>query len=334
MSEQPSDIHLLEGDIQVARSVLAPVLAILVVLLGCFQAALAETTATITVTTTLDVIADDGQCSLREAVIAANTDSAYNNCPAGSGVDVINFDPGLTLPAIFQLTKTDGSAVDDEKGDLDIRQSLTIDGGSQVNIILDGNLTDRVLEIHPGAGTNQNPVILNGVTVRNGNPGSGAAGGGIYVGATARLTVNNSLVTGNSATTCPSYCGAGIKLQGVVTINNSTISSNQGGGLHNNGGILTLNNVQVMENTSGYGVAVLNGGYFYHTGGSVSNNQGGGIYIYNARAPSLTSLTISGNTLGGGLKNESSALITPSSFTLTNSLVTQNSGTKIGRAHV
>ncbi|HSF82570.1 MAG TPA: right-handed parallel beta-helix repeat-containing protein [Anaerolineales bacterium] len=160
--------------------------------------------------------------------------------------------------------------------------------------------------------------------------GSGAQGGGILVGSTASLALNNSLVTSNAASTCPAFCGGGVKLLGVVTVNNSTISSNHGGGLHNDEGILTLNNTQVLDNTGGYGVAARSGGYLYFTGGSVNNNQGGGIYIKDAHAPTLTNLTISGNTLGGGLHNESSALMTPSNFTLTDSVVTLNGATSGG----
>ena len=41
--------------------------------------------STITVTTTNDMIASDGLCSLREAIIAANTHSAFSDCPGSSG---------------------------------------------------------------------------------------------------------------------------------------------------------------------------------------------------------------------------------------------------------
>lgn len=48
--------------------------------------------AVLTVTTTSDTIAADGGCSLREALTAANTDTAVNECPAGDvGLDSIGF---------------------------------------------------------------------------------------------------------------------------------------------------------------------------------------------------------------------------------------------------
>jgi CSLREA domain-containing protein len=45
--------------------------------------------AVINVDTTEDELNNDGDCSLREAVVAANTDSAVDTCTAGSGQDSI-----------------------------------------------------------------------------------------------------------------------------------------------------------------------------------------------------------------------------------------------------
>ena len=61
---------------------------------------------TLTVNSTADIVADDGQCTLREAVFAANTDLASGEmpgeCPAGSGADTIVFDRCIerSLPSI------------------------------------------------------------------------------------------------------------------------------------------------------------------------------------------------------------------------------------------
>src|SRR5574342_231625 len=56
--------------------------------------------ATITVTTTVDALNDDGLCSLREAIRAANLDTAsgatLGECPAGSGADTITFASNVT----------------------------------------------------------------------------------------------------------------------------------------------------------------------------------------------------------------------------------------------
>ena len=112
----------------------------------------------ITVTTIDDVIADDGLCSLREAVIAANTDSSVGGCPAGSGADQIGFDPTLPLPSVFLLSNTGANEDAALTGDLDVQGMLTINGLGVDNTIVDGLDADRVFQILPGA-----RVTINGI---------------------------------------------------------------------------------------------------------------------------------------------------------------------------
>ena len=52
--------------------------------------ALPASAVMITVTTADDQDLADGFCSLREAILAANTDAARNECPAGAGEDQIS----------------------------------------------------------------------------------------------------------------------------------------------------------------------------------------------------------------------------------------------------
>ena len=82
----------------------------------------------ITVTTTSDSIADDGFCSLREAVIAANTDSSFHDCPAGSGADTIVFDAQLPRPVVITLTLTGADEDGAQSGDLDVTGTLAMVG--------------------------------------------------------------------------------------------------------------------------------------------------------------------------------------------------------------
>ncbi len=51
--------------------------------------------ALIIVNTTADELNSDGDCSLREAIQAANTNARVDACTAGSGDDTIVFDPNL-----------------------------------------------------------------------------------------------------------------------------------------------------------------------------------------------------------------------------------------------
>ena len=52
----------------------------------------------ITVTTTSDELNGDGDCSLREAIVAANTNAAVDACPAGTGADTITLPAGTFTP--------------------------------------------------------------------------------------------------------------------------------------------------------------------------------------------------------------------------------------------
>src|SRR5687767_7755100 len=64
-------------------------LLILALLLAGFGPTHPAYAATINVTTFADNPATPGDCSLREAIEAANTDTAIDACPAGSGADTI-----------------------------------------------------------------------------------------------------------------------------------------------------------------------------------------------------------------------------------------------------
>jgi uncharacterized repeat protein (TIGR01451 family)/CSLREA domain-containing protein len=272
--------------------------------------------ATITVNTTSDAVASGDGCSLREAIIAANTDSELNDCPAGSGADTIVFGAELPLPATFLLTKTGVNEDDGATGDLDIVGTLTIVGAGVDDTIVDGNGTDRVLEILPGA-----RVTISGVKIYNGNPGSGAGGGGIAIDGTGRLTLSSSAVVSNAAAT-----GAGIKVMGLLSASSSVISNNMGGGISNDAGLLLLGNVDVFSNMGGYGISNLNGATIQYDGGLVSDNRGGGIYNHTSTA-TLSDLTIRDNTGGGGIHNQG---FTRSQLRLSSSAILGNTATSGG----
>ncbi|MFQ5342076.1 MAG: CSLREA domain-containing protein, partial [Anaerolineae bacterium] len=228
--------------------------------------------ATIAVNTTADELNADGDCSLREAIQAANTNSAVDACTAGSGDDTINLPAGTYILALAGANEN-GNAT----GDLDVWGNLVINGAGAASTIINGGGIDRVLDSY-GSFT----VEINGVTITNG--GGVFAGGGIYntIGA---LTLNNSIVSGNVA---QMGAGGGIfNNQGTLTVNNSTVSGNTtdiGGGIYNYGwpgANLTLINSTISGNTA---------------------EEGGGIYNWQGTV-TLANSTVSGNTVnqaGGG----------------------------------
>jgi CSLREA domain-containing protein len=285
-------------------------------LLATFSIARSSLAAsTITVTTTSDTIDDtDGLCSLREAIIAANTDAAFGGCAAGSGTDTIMFDPALSYPATIVLTQTGANEDAALTGDLDISGTLTIDGPGAQLLTIDGNQLDRVFEIRSGG-----RVTVQGLMVQHGNPGA-ADGGGILIDQASALTLTNSVIFSNTAVS-----GGGLKSVGTLRVSSSTVSNNHGGGLRNENGVLRLTNVDVISNTGGYGV-MNSGGLLNYNTGLVSGNQSGGIYNFsNSAGAELSNLTIVRNT-GSGVSNSgvtfATALVLIQSQVLSNTAAT------------
>jgi CSLREA domain-containing protein len=93
---------------------------------------------TITVNSTADSLAVDGNCTLREAIIAANTDTAVDACPAGSGADVV------VVPAeTYTLTLVGAGEDAAATGDLDVTADLEIDGAGAAATVIVSTATRR-----------------------------------------------------------------------------------------------------------------------------------------------------------------------------------------------
>ncbi len=116
--------------------------------------------ASIVVTTANDELNSDSDCSLREAIQAATTNAAVDDCAAGgSGVDTINFDAGLNGETIVLDSV------------LTIASSLTRDGSGR-GLTVRGDEATRLFQINSGQ------VSLIALTLTQGAATS--AGGGLY----------------------------------------------------------------------------------------------------------------------------------------------------------
>jgi len=285
---------------------------------------------TLTVTKTADT--NDGvcnaDCSLREAIAAAASgDTIQFASPL--------FDTAQTVQVNGQLTINKNLTINGRGANLTTVQNIAaasgtsrvflINSGTTVNLsgltITGGNLTSGVAT--PGCGSSNacgggiysegTLTLLNCVVTNNAaNGGISTLGGGIF-SQTGILTLINSTVSGNTATTTGSFAaGGGIYIQNTgATIFNSTISGNsavgtsssQGGGINLNFGVLNLYNSTVTNNS------VPNG-----------SDGGGGIYNNGATVNAVNTI-ISGNTantnpdVGGALSAAS-----------TNNLVGGNAG--------
>lgn len=296
----------------------------------------------------------DADCSLREAIIAAN---------ANAGADTLTL-PAGTYTLSIPSTNEDASA----DGDLDITDDLTITGAGSSVTIVDGNggvTGDRVFDIDPTFPGNGPSVSFSNLTIRGGS--APLNGGGVNVRNTGQLTLTNVLVTGNGA----GDTGGGIHAEdsSTVTIANSTVkenmSSNQGGGIGNwddavmtitdstisgntaeggdGGGLINENQAQLTvinstlsgnESTTdrGGGILANNTGVLTLTNSTISGNraakEGGGFFLANTPTVILTHVTITNNTAdsdgngdgnGGGIRNENTA-----SVNLTNTILAGN----------
>jgi len=245
------------------------------------SAAGVEASTTITVDTTFDGIDDNGDCTLREAVQAANSDTAVDACPAGDGWDTI------ILPAgTYVLTETGALEDANLTGDLDILDSLTIVGQGAEATVIDGNAADRVLHLDPDE--DGLTLHLKGVQVTNGQSDNG---GGLYQ-SNGLSIIEESLVTRNQVTgTLADNGGGGIYAElGVVRVLSSTISYNRadnsvagdsdGGGIYLDTAVLHLQDSVVLSN-------------------SVPDGEGGGIYADYASI-TLQAARVMSNTAEGG----------------------------------
>ena len=280
--------------------------------------------ATFTVTKTADT--NDGSCnadcSLREAIIAAN---------AAGGTNTIDLPAGT-----YTLTLAGGDEDASATGDLDITHgSLTISGHGSDTTIIDGGGIDRVFQII-GSSTH---VTIHDVTIRNGNLPTGKSGGGILNNGV--LTLNSVIVSGNTVNgTASTDVGGGIDNGsgpgiGTLTITNSMISGNRadrGGGLfHTGSGTLTITDSTISGNTARAGGAMVSFGPALIVNSTISGNTGssnnGGIINDNAIL-TLINVTISGNSsrpgFGDGIFNTDN-----SSAALTNVTIIGNAGTGI-----
>ncbi len=312
----------------------AVVVAAMLIITGAANA------ATFTVTTGTD--SNDGactasQCSLRDAIVAADT---------AGGVSTI------TVPAgTYKLTIASTGANDPTTGDLDINNSaaVTINGAGSGSTTIDANNVDRAFAVQNGAS-----LTLSGMTIQNGNPSSSSSGtqygGAIYSDGALSVTgdvafQDNSALTGEygGAIYADADSGSTLSLTGATFVRNNAlyggaVALNQpgtasisrsaftlnnanfedGGAIYGENGGLAADSLTFTGNDSSYGgaiywsdgadspVTVTNSSF---AGNAAAWEQGGAIVDYGSSSMTLDSDRFVGNTggEGGALEFDSSA---------------------------
>lgn len=232
---------------------------------GALLVSSSASAALITPDTSNDENGGGAACSLREAILAANTDAAFGGCPAGAGADTISLAAGT-----YGLSIPRGSTGDDRlDGDLHIASQLTITHTGIQPAVIDGRGLDRVIHVL-GGGT----LTASGFTVTNGR--TSQAGGGIRN--EGNLDLSNATVTANETT---ASFGGGFSNAGTATMSltNVTVSGNRaegdGGGIdQGNGGLLNLRNVTISGNTADTDGDAGGGGGVLVAPGTILNPEG------------------------------------------------------------
>ncbi|MDJ0863676.1 MAG: choice-of-anchor Q domain-containing protein [Gammaproteobacteria bacterium] len=223
------------------------------------------------------IIDVDGiKCTLIDAIIAANTDTAIGGCPGGSGADTLVLRPGSThtldsvyteffgptgLPVITSKIRIEGNGAS-------IRRQATAPAF-------------RILAVSSAS------LTLHGMTITGGSIVD-SPGGGIYA-LDSTVDITKSTVSGNTVGGETSFSdGGGLHAaDSTVTITESTFSGNSahgsGGGIRTSSSRATITNSTVSGNTAG--------------------SDGGGVALRYGSA-TIANSTLSGNTArgsGGGV---------------------------------
>ncbi len=299
----------------------------------------ASAATAITPTVFTDDATRNGNCTLREAIRAANTDRAEDACPAGSGADTIQLQAGT-----YSLTVEGDGEGDGATGDLDVRADLTINGAGPGATVIDGAWPadpDRLIDV-PVPGTS---VTITGLTAQGG--GSPDQGGALFARQGTTVTVTDSVLASNAAQfggalvnrgtlfltrvqvigNTASDCCAGVENESIATLSDVLIANNVtpgGDGGYFGADSSTLTNVTSVGNSAArYGAGISIDGAATLTNVTVSGNAmqdvgSGGVDIDTGPA-TLNNVTITGNTVdsdndgigdGGGLFVESGAPVT------------------------
>ena len=238
-------------------------------------------------------ISVDGDCSLADAIAAANGDRAVGGCAAGEGADTIT----------IAESATDGGTLRLDAALPEISSAMTIEGGG---FTISGDEQHRVFRVISGG-----RLGIHALTVSGGKASNNESGGGIFVMDGGALHISDSTISHNSA----DFGGGGIYIGsgGSAVITKTTFSENEA--VERYGGALWVDgSAEISDSTfsdnyamnAGGAIDVGDGGSAVITNSTFSGNHsedGGALGIYKGVAIIVNS-TIIGNTAdreGGGL---------------------------------
>lgn len=230
-------------------------------------------------------------CTLRDAIVSANTDTAVAGCAPGAGNDTISFDSSI-VPGTITLGGTE----------LRIETPLTIQGPGADQLTISGANSSRIFNVDDGNIDDPIPTVtLEGLTLSDGNDTTTLGGA---VRNRENLTINACTLSGNTSI----LGGAVVNYNESLTVTNSTLTGNSA--FNNGGGLASfgIGPITVINST---------------VSGNSATREGGGINLRPGTFATLHNNTVSGNSalyFGGGLAASNANL------TMTNNIMVNNIG--------
>ena len=270
---------------------------------------------------------DNGTCTLREAIIAANTGNSFDACNSGFiGHDTIT----IGVPGTITLSIRGSGENDGMTGDLDIDDDVTIIGAGRDTTIINTDVEidrDRIFHILSKSATEDDSVVvIKNLTISDGsrteptngtsNEQSGAGGAILNSGL---LTLTNLNISNNDA-----LGGGAIATTNRLTLRSSIVSDNLAGS--DGGGALSIlaGEANIIAtafrnnetNAQGNGGAIYSQGNLYVDSSEFFNNwaqiHGGGIYTNGRGFIDIVNTTFSANAAnsdGGAIANRAAARV-------------------------
>lgn len=252
----------------------------------------AANAASILVNTADDELNDDGDCSLREAVEAANTNTVVDDCnPGDAGADTIT----ILVDGTIALTS-----------EIEITEALTIQGLGSESTKLTGAATTRLIRINaPG-----DDVLLQGLALIGGRTDSYLGGAAVLIECADTIRLEKLRLAGNQAGDIGS--GGAVLLNPDTDCNTrlevteSIFSDNESAGA---GGAIQIDNVPLVGHESTRVNSVLIESTLFllnkseRSGGAISSNQVPVLTITDSRFElNQAGLDGTSNARGGALE--------------------------------
>ena len=255
-------------------------------------------------------IAVDADCSLADAIIAANRDRAEGSCPAGRGADTIILSQDITLrdelPVITSDITIEGNG-------------YAISGNHRYRIFYNGGGTLTIHDLTMTEGYVEGDIIRNADDTLK-STADQPFGGAIF-NWQGTLSIVNSRFSDNLA----EYDGGAISNnEGTLSISDSAFSDNsadkRGGAIENDSKNLSIINSTFSDNSASWGGAIYNGrdrlSIINSTFSDNSADEDGGV-IFNWGELNIGDSNFSGNSAdedGGVIFNWGELSIGDSSF--------------------